>query len=41
MNELAAAEKINSPYAARLLRLMLLALDIVAAILDGRQEGGG
>jgi len=34
---LAAAEKINSSYVSRLLRLTLLAPDIVEAILDGRQ----
>jgi hypothetical protein len=37
INELAAAEKINSSYVSRLLRLTLLAPEIVAAILDGRQ----
>ena len=37
INELAAAEKINSSYVSRLLRLTLLAPDIVEAILDGRQ----
>jgi len=36
IDELAAAEKINSSYASRMLRLTLLAQDIVAAILDGR-----
>ena len=35
--ELAAAEKINSSYVSRVLRLTLLAPDIVEAILDGRQ----
>ena len=40
LNELAAAEKINSSYVSRLLRLTLLAPDIVAAILDGRQPEG-
>lgn len=40
INELAAAEKINSSYVSRLLRLTLLAPDIVEAILDGRQPGG-
>ncbi|MDO9502724.1 hypothetical protein [Falsiroseomonas sp.] len=39
-NELAAAEKINSSYVSRLLRLTLLAPDIVEAILDGRQPEG-
>ena len=37
LNELAAAEKINSAYVSRVLRLTLLAPDIVEAILDGRQ----
>jgi len=37
LNELAAAEKINSSYVSRLLRLTLLVPDIVEAILDGRQ----
>ena len=36
-DELAAAEKINSSYVSRLLRLTLLSPDIVEAILDGRQ----
>ena len=40
IDELAAAEKINSSYVSRLLRLTLLAPDIVAAILDGRQPEG-
>ena len=40
INELAAAEKINSSYVSRLLRLTLLAPDIVQAILDGRQPEG-
>ena len=40
INELAAAEKINSSYISRVLRLTLLAPDIVEAILDGRQPGG-
>jgi hypothetical protein len=35
--ELAAAEKINSSYVSRVLRLTLLAPNIVEAILDGRQ----
>lgn len=38
--ELAAAEKINPSYVSRVLRLTLLAPDIVEAILDGRQPGG-
>ena len=37
IEELAAAEKINSSYVSRVLRLTLLAPDIVEAILDGRQ----
>ena len=40
INELAAAEKINSSYVSRLLRLTLLSPDIVEAILDGRQTEG-
>ena len=40
INELAAAEKINSSYVSRLLRLTLLAPDIVEAILDGREPEG-
>ena len=36
LRELAAAEKINESYLARVLRLTLLAPDIVEAILDGR-----
>jgi hypothetical protein len=40
INELAAAEKINSSYVSRVLRLTLLAPDIVEAILDGRQVDG-
>ena len=40
IDELAAAEKINSSYVSRLLRLTLLAPDIVDAILDGRQPEG-
>ena len=39
-DELAAAERINSSYVSRLLRLTLLAPDIVEAILDGRQPEG-
>ena len=35
--DLARAEKINSSYVSRVLRLTLLAPDIVDAILDGRQ----
>ncbi len=37
IDDLAAAEKINSSYISRMLRLTLLAPDIVEAILDGRQ----
>ena len=37
INELAAAEKIDSSYVSRVLRLTLLAPDIVEAVLDGRQ----
>jgi hypothetical protein len=40
INELATAEKINSSYVSRVLRLTLLAPDIVEAILDGRQAEG-
>ena len=35
--ELAAAEKINPSYVSRVLRLTLLAPDIIEAIVDGRQ----
>ena len=37
IDELAAAEKINSSYVSRLLRLTLLSPAIIEAILDGRQ----
>jgi hypothetical protein len=37
IDEMAAAEKINPSYVSRLLRLTLLAPEIVEAILDGRQ----
>jgi hypothetical protein len=37
VREIAAAEKINLSYVCRVLRLTLLAPDIVEAILDGRQ----
>jgi len=40
INDLAAAEKINSSYVSRLLRLTLLSPDIVGAILEGRQPEG-
>jgi hypothetical protein len=36
--EIAAAEKINESYVGRVLRLTLLAPDIVEAILGGRQS---
>jgi hypothetical protein len=36
IEEIAAAEKINGSYISRILRLTLLAPDIVEAILDGR-----
>lgn len=37
IEEMAAAEKINTTYVSRLLRMTLLAPNIVEAILDGRQ----
>ena len=37
--ELAAAEKINPSYVSRVLRLTLLAPDLVEAIVEGRQAG--
>ena len=40
IGELAAAEKINSSYVSRVLRLTLLAPEIVEAILDSRQPEG-
>ena len=40
IQELAAAEKINPSYVSRMLRLTLLAPDMVEAILDGRQPEG-
>ena len=40
IDEIAAAEKINDSYVSRVLRLTLLAPDIVEAILDGRQPEG-
>jgi hypothetical protein len=40
LTELAEAEKINRSYLCRILRLTLLAPDIVEAILDGRQPEG-
>ena len=38
IDELAAAEKINASYVSRILRLTLLAPQIVETILDGRQS---
>ncbi len=38
--ELAAAEKINPSYVSRVLRLTLLAPDIVEAIVEGRHADG-
>jgi hypothetical protein len=40
VTELAEAEKINQSYLCRVLRLTLLAPEIVEAILDGRQPPG-
>jgi hypothetical protein len=40
IDELAAAEGINGSYVCRILRLTLLAPDIVEAVLDGRQPEG-
>ena len=40
ISEMAAAERIERGYLGRLLRLTLLAPDIVEAILDGRQQHG-
>lgn len=40
VTELAEAEKINQSYLCRVLRLTLLAPEIVEAILDGRQPAG-
>jgi hypothetical protein len=37
VEEIATAEKINTSYVGRVLRLTLLAPDIIEAILDGRQ----
>ena len=37
VEEIAAAEKINTSYVSRVLRLTLLAPDIIETILDGRQ----
>jgi hypothetical protein len=40
ISEMAAGEKIERGYLGTLLRLTLLAPDLVEAILDGRDEGG-
>ena len=40
IREIAATEKINESYVGRVLRLTLLAPDIVEAILSGRQPAG-
>src|SRR5262245_57023373 len=40
VTELAAAEKINQSYVCRVLRLTLLAPNLVEAILDGRHTSG-
>lgn len=40
IREIAAAEKINETYVGRVLRLTLLAPDIVEAIINGRQPAG-
>jgi hypothetical protein len=39
-HDLAAGGKINSSYVSRLMRLTLLAPEMVEAILDGRHPGG-
>ena len=39
MRDLAAAEAISPTYISRLLRLTLLAPEIVEAVLDGRKPG--
>jgi hypothetical protein len=38
VTEIAAAEKINESYVGRVLRLTLLTLDIVEAVVGGRQS---
>jgi hypothetical protein len=40
LRDLAAAEKINESYLARVLRLTLLAPDVIEEILDGRHVAG-
>ena len=40
VTELATAEKINQSYLCRVLRLTLLAPDIIEAVLDGQQGAG-
>jgi hypothetical protein len=40
VRDIAAAEKINESYVSRVLRLTLLAPDIVETILDGREAAG-
>jgi len=40
IDDLAGAEQINPSYVSRLLRLTLLAPDIVETVLDGRQGAG-
>ena len=40
VTELAAAEKINQSYLCRVLRLSLLAPDLIEAVLDGQQGAG-
>jgi hypothetical protein len=40
IREIACAERINESYVGRVLRLTLLAPDIVESILDGRQPVG-
>jgi hypothetical protein len=40
IRELAEPERVSHSYVSRVLRLTLLALDLVEAILDGRQPRG-